>query len=433
MSYLGLALVTAFTVVAQLAFGQAAHAAATAARRTNPVEGGIGIYLTGQGTVFNVGQTYTMEVRENSNTTNVNAVQANIGYPTDIFQFVSIDDAGSAFSINAQKTAINGLIVIARGNTTPVKGDQLIARITLKAAAATGSFTLDIKDYSVIASSTTNKNISKENSGITGPVYAPTPTPPTSTPGPAGPPGPPGPAGPPGRTPPPAPIPTSYPIPAPSPGSAPNVSITPNPTPTAPEPQPTILPDESEIDVSEPSTIETTPSTDKTVQKVEYYINGKLVMTVNEPPYSYSVDTSNLRNGRYTLTTKTYYSDGKVDSVDAALIVKNPLSGGQLLLQLQHYAWLVIVIAIIIGVLVWLKFFKKKNGGGGDFSSDGYGGDFSGGDPYAAAAPPPPGSQIVAPMPGAPGEVGSVPGVDPNGVPQQYPPTTTGTNQYGQY
>lgn len=368
---------------------------------------------------FTVGQNFTVEVRENSNAEQVNAVQADLGYSGNL-QFLSVDDTGSAFGVDAQKSGGNGAVTIARGSTTPVTGDKLVAKVNFKVLSA-GNGTIEMRPSSAVVSSAENRNIVDTRSGASfGLVTTATPNPPA---GPPGPPGPPGKPGPPGATPRPAPIPTRGTVPTPSPGSPPNVSIKPTPTEATPAPTPTILPDESEIEVEDPSIIETTPSEDREVEKVEYYINGKLAMTVNEPPYSYSVDSSNMRNGRYTLTTKTYYTDGKVDSTDADLVVSNALNAKQLMLQLKHYAWAVILLFLIIGGVVWFMFFRNR---GGDGFGDGYGSEFAadgtgyGGDPYAPQGP----QNGVAP-PNDP--------YDPNANPGQYPPTDQYPPNNGQY
>jgi hypothetical protein len=401
-------------------------AQALAGMGTAQAAGNDTLYLSPASGNYTVGETFSVEIRENSNAEQVNAVQADLGYSANL-QFVSVDATGSAFSVDAQKSGGNGAVTVARGSTTPVTGDKLVAKVNFKVLAA-GTGALEVKASSALVGSADNRNIVDTRSGASyGLVTTATPNPPPPTPGPPGPPGTPGPVGPPGRpgppgaTPRPAPIPTNGTVPTPSPGSPPNVSITPQPTPETPDPNPIILPDDSEIEVEDPSVIETTPSEDREVEKVEYYINGKLVMSVNEPPYSYSVDSSNMRNGRYTLTTKTFYTDGKVDSSDSDLVVSNPLNAQQLMLQLKHYAWAVILLFLIIGGVVWFMFFRNR---GGDGFGDGYGSDFAagdggypgGGDPYA------PGGQqngVITP--------------DPNGNPGQYPPSDQYPPNDGQF
>jgi hypothetical protein len=182
-----------------------------------------------------------------------------------------------------------------------------------------------MQNNSVVLSSSTNSNVVTTRNGgsftLTSAVSpSPSPSPsPTPTPAP---------------TPSPTPTPTTKPSPTPTTKPATNstVSVAPNGNS-----QSTPLPGDSTVELNAPATVQTTPGVDKDVTKVEYYVNGKLVATVDKTPYSYSVDTTKYRNGKYTLTTKTYYKSGKIDSSNAALVVKNPYSSRQFFLQLRHY------------------------------------------------------------------------------------------------
>ncbi len=104
------------------------------------------------------GSTVTVTVRENSGTTAVNAVQANINYPTDKFTFVSADYSASAFSVEAQNTSDNGLIKIARGATTPISGNQIVGVITFT-LSGTGRAALSFASGTALVSSSTNQNL----------------------------------------------------------------------------------------------------------------------------------------------------------------------------------------------------------------------------------------------------------------------------------
>jgi len=54
---------------------------------------------------FAPGSTINVTIHENSGTSAVNAVQANVTYPTDKLQFVSVNGSNSAFSVAAQGAA----------------------------------------------------------------------------------------------------------------------------------------------------------------------------------------------------------------------------------------------------------------------------------------------------------------------------------------
>jgi hypothetical protein len=124
------------------------------------------IYLNPASANPGVGQTVTVEVRENSGSTAVNAVQANFTYPTARLQFVSISADGSAFPVQAENSGANGQVKIARGTTTPVSGDQLLAKVTFKVTAA-GSAPLDFNTGTALASSTTHGNVLGATTGAT--------------------------------------------------------------------------------------------------------------------------------------------------------------------------------------------------------------------------------------------------------------------------
>ena len=124
------------------------------------------IYLSPASANPGVGQTVTVEVRENSGATAVNAVQANFTYPTARLQFVSISADGSAFPVQAENSGASGQVKIARGTTTPVSGDQLLAKVTFK-VTATGSAPLDFNTGTALASSTTHGNVLGATTGAT--------------------------------------------------------------------------------------------------------------------------------------------------------------------------------------------------------------------------------------------------------------------------
>lgn len=314
------------------------------------------IYISPADGSYPLNGMFAVDIRSNSGSTPVNAIQVTLTYSNEV-QFMSVSGDGSSYDIDAQKSGGGGTVMLSRGSNKPLSGDQLVAKVSFKViSTGIGNLTID-GAKSKLVSAVTHQNIATTY-GDGDYILVP------ATVGKAA-----------------APIPSSYPIPTPGSGSSPNVSISSNDKSS----KPTILPDESEINVSQPSTIETTPSDEKSVQKVEYYINGKLAITVNEPPYSYSVNTTELRNGKYRLTTKTYYTDGSNDSADSVLNVSNPLSGKQLGLQLRHYAWLIILVIIATGVFIYVRFLRPRNDYG-----DGYDESESVGAPLSSVGKVPP-------------------------------------------
>jgi chitodextrinase len=117
----------------------------------------------------NIGDTVTVSVRENSSTDTVNAVQANISYDPTRFQYVSVDETGSAFGLVALTQNGAGLLQIARGvsgGSAPVTGDQLVTKVTFKALAG-GASPLGIATGSALVRSTDNVDILVAKNGAT--------------------------------------------------------------------------------------------------------------------------------------------------------------------------------------------------------------------------------------------------------------------------
>lgn len=119
-----------------------------------------GIYFSPSSITANVGDIVTVEVRENSGTSTVNAVQANILYPASILEYVSVDAATSPFNIQAQSTQTSGEILMARGvgGGATLTGDQHVTKVSFKVLQATTA-TLTYKTDTAVVSSDTNTNV----------------------------------------------------------------------------------------------------------------------------------------------------------------------------------------------------------------------------------------------------------------------------------
>lgn len=95
------------------------------------------LYLTPAAGSYTVNDQVVINIREDSNTVAVNAVQANLTYPTDKLQYVSTDTTGSPFSSTVQNDGGSGSVQLGvaflGGSTT---GDQLVAKVTFTALAA---------------------------------------------------------------------------------------------------------------------------------------------------------------------------------------------------------------------------------------------------------------------------------------------------------
>ena len=288
------------------------------------------MYVNPSSGSYGVGQQFTVEVRENSNSTAVNASEADMNYSSNNLQFVSIDGTGSDFGVDAQKTGGDGKIVIARGNTSPLTGDKLLAKVTFK-VTGTGTGTVEMASTSVTLSSSTNGDVIANRKGASYTL--------TSTPGGGG---------------------NPTPTPPPSGGGG-GTTI----APTGNN-KPLPVTGGSSIELSDPAVLQTTDAA-QNIKKVEYSLNGKLVATATQPPFSYTLDTRHIRNGTYKLTVKTYYKDGRIDSTDSSIVVKNPIDFTQVMLQLRHYAWLLLLVALIVGGGIWFMFFRRPGDGSSQF------------------------------------------------------------------
>lgn len=104
-------------------------------------------------------KTLTVSVYEDSKDQTANAVQANLTYPTDKFEFVSIDSSESAFGVTAESKGGDGKITIARGAVKPVTGKQLVAKVTFKVLDANGEGKVTFSTDSDVISSVDNKSL----------------------------------------------------------------------------------------------------------------------------------------------------------------------------------------------------------------------------------------------------------------------------------
>jgi beta-glucanase (GH16 family) len=94
--------------------------------------------------------------------------------------------------------------------------------------------------------------------------------------------------------------------------------------------------------------------TQATVAKVEFYVDGTLVATKTTAPFT--LDTTQIADGKRTITQKTYYKDGKVDAVTRTLYVKNTANTQQTSNQMVQTAKIIAVVAFVFVVLTVLYF-----------------------------------------------------------------------------
>jgi hypothetical protein len=122
------------------------------------------LYLTPSTSSVAKGDSVTISVRENSGSESVNAVQANFSYPASLLQYVSTSNS-SAFSIVAQTSAGSGSVKLARGALPAVSGTQVVASVTFKALASSGTAALTFTKGSSVVSATSNTNIMTNAAG----------------------------------------------------------------------------------------------------------------------------------------------------------------------------------------------------------------------------------------------------------------------------
>lgn len=217
------------------------------------------VYLTPATKVVPVNTSFTVDIRETSGTTAVNAVQANLSYNATLFDFVSIDTTNTAFSTVAQATGGSGQVTFAGGTAAggaTVTGDQYIARVTFKSKAASGNAAFTFTSGTALVNASTNNDILGSLSNTTGGTFTVDAT-------------------------------------------APTVSV------TAPA-NSTVLAGGSTNTIS-------VAATDNTgVSKVEIYIDGSLKTTLTSSPYNYSWNTTGLSLGGFghSIYAKAYDAYG---------------------------------------------------------------------------------------------------------------------------
>lgn len=114
------------------------------------------------------GQSFDVGVYENSNSDPVNGVQANLSYPTNLLNFVSITSNNVTWPLVAQNSGGNGTVNIARGTCAgcaAVTGNNLVATVKF---TATNAGTAPVGITGALTRSTDN---SVQPSTNTGGVY----------------------------------------------------------------------------------------------------------------------------------------------------------------------------------------------------------------------------------------------------------------------
>jgi hypothetical protein len=218
------------------------------------------IYLTPASQTFGPSSSFSVQIRENSGTTTVNAIQANLSYNTSLLTLTSISLNGTAFGLTAQNVGANGVINLGLGvsaGSPAISGDQLVATLNFSTTTTGGTASVPFTSGTALVSSTTNTNLITSLSMTGGGSFTTDTAPPT-------------------------------------------VSVT---APT------------SGASISAPGTVSITASASdaaSSVSKVELYIDGALKTTLTTSPYSYSWNTSGVSLGAHTIQAKAYDSFNNV-------------------------------------------------------------------------------------------------------------------------
>lgn len=243
------------------------------------------IYLTPPASTFAANTTFSVQVREDSGSTAVNAVQANFTYPANLVDFVSISGSGSAFSTEAETSGTNGTVKIARGicgGCAAVTGDQLVATVTFRTKTTTGTANMAFVTGTALLSSSTNQTILPSLSATGSGSYLVDVTAPTVS------------------------------ISAPANGS--NVSK------------------------GSATTVTATVSDNDQVSSVDIFIDGSKVATLTSSPYSYVWNTTSVAYGPHNIyavavdpsnntSTSTTVSVTVVDTTPPIVSITAPSSG----------------------------------------------------------------------------------------------------------
>ncbi len=117
------------------------------------------LYLTPATSTISLGSTFSVTIRENSNTEVINAVQANLTYNATMLQYLSTDTATSAFDLSGSSTGGNGSVSVARAKSgTSLTGDQIVAVVSFK-VIGTGSVTVGFAPNSSLVRTSDTANV----------------------------------------------------------------------------------------------------------------------------------------------------------------------------------------------------------------------------------------------------------------------------------
>jgi len=315
-----------------------------------------GFYFTASSNAYVVGDSISVSVYEDSGTDCANVVEADFSYPANLLRYDSFSASGSKFDAAISTNSGNGKISLIQytnrkecgsggSATSGVSGEQLIGTASFTVVAA-GNATLSFLNSSIAISAADNKtNVALAGSSSKDFALSPAPDidPIPVTPPPPGPP-------------------ASPPV---EPDPAAVTAVTPDNSDNT-----ITLSDNSTVELTTPVNIHPLPIQPDGVNRIEYYLNSDLVATVKTAPYIYHLDTARYLNGTYSLTTKTFYANGQTKSTSETVLIKNPFGLSQVKLWAQKYAWLIILLVLVIAAAVAAWIIHRKNGSPDNFYGD---------------------------------------------------------------
>ncbi len=113
------------------------------------------------------GSVFTLEILIDTQDQSINAAQANIIYDNNSLEFVGIDSTNGVLDMKLIEKEEDGQIEIVHGTAQSFGGEGLLARISFRAKAGSGSSVVSFSNGTGMASSDTNEDILQQSFGAT--------------------------------------------------------------------------------------------------------------------------------------------------------------------------------------------------------------------------------------------------------------------------
>lgn len=128
---------------------------------------GANMYMTPASRSVSKSAIILINVRVNGGGAGVNAVQANVAYPTDKLEYLNSYYSGTGFEVQAESSWGGGVVRMARGTLNPINGDALVGTISFRVLASSGSATLSFAGGSTVAANGTEIGSGKGSASMT--------------------------------------------------------------------------------------------------------------------------------------------------------------------------------------------------------------------------------------------------------------------------